>query len=286
MLASGKLRLFAAAAHGRRRKQLQHPCWAPIKCTVVTASFTSFVLLSPAFPRQTPPHASTSQTSLVASCSELTSPALSCALTLVTPEHRIEACKRYSEYHSLRRFWQNWEEDDEEEEFSGLSPSSDPHAVSYVEAISYYSGLPSQPRLVYRTGAPWSPPCGPEAYRRTKELREVYDHPLVALWNDGLAWKVVEILDAHGVSVQMSHRVSDSSNILTVPSRSSSRRSTLSVSIQSRTCLKPMQMTWVATTTKTTLLGRNRLLGRSPSGPEYFTPEFLPRRPTMRLGTF
>ena len=31
MLASGKLRLFAAAAHGRRRKQLQHPCWAPHK---------------------------------------------------------------------------------------------------------------------------------------------------------------------------------------------------------------------------------------------------------------
>ena len=116
MLASGKLRFVAAAAHGRRRKQLQHPCWAPIKCTVVTASFTSFVLLSPAFPRQTPPHASTSQTSLVASCPELTSPALSCALTLVTPEHRIEACKRYSEYHSLRRFWQDWEEDDEEEE--------------------------------------------------------------------------------------------------------------------------------------------------------------------------
>ena len=34
----------------------------------------------------------------------------------MTPEHRIEGCKRYSEYHSLRRFWQNWEEDDEEED--------------------------------------------------------------------------------------------------------------------------------------------------------------------------
>ena len=80
------------------------------------------------------------------------------------------------------------------------SATLDPHAVSQAEAEAYYSGLASEPKLVYRTGAPWFPPRGPEAQRRRMELREVYNHPLVALWNDGLAWKVVDIMDAHRVS--------------------------------------------------------------------------------------
>ncbi|KAI9430556.1 hypothetical protein H4582DRAFT_2121903 [Lactarius indigo] len=75
---------------------------------------------------------------------------------------------------------------------SATSFTPDPHAVSRTEALAYYSGLASEPRLVYRTGAP-------VAQRRRKELREVYNHPLVALWNDGLAWKVVDIMDAHGI---------------------------------------------------------------------------------------
>jgi hypothetical protein len=83
---------------------------------------------------------------------------------------------------------------------STTSFDPDPHAVSHAEAEAYYSGLASEPRLVYRTGAPWSPPRGPEAQRRRKELCEVYNHPLVALWNDGLAWKVVDVMQAHGVS--------------------------------------------------------------------------------------
>lgn len=77
----------------------------------------------------------------------------------------------------------------------------DPHAVSEAEAHSYYAGLPSEPLLLYRTGkVKWSPPRGPEAYRRKKELREVFTHPIAKVWNHDLGWKVVEVMDAHMVS--------------------------------------------------------------------------------------
>lgn len=80
------------------------------------------------------------------------------------------------------------------------SHSPDPHAVSIEEALSYYAGLPSQPALNYRTGKEqWSPPKGPEAYRRLKELCEVFAHSIVKVWNDELGWKVVSIMDAHHV---------------------------------------------------------------------------------------
>lgn len=78
---------------------------------------------------------------------------------------------------------------------SATSFTPDPHAVSQAEAEAHYTGLASEPRLVNRTGAPWSPPSGPEAQRRRKELREVYNNPLVDLWNDGLAWKVVDVYE-------------------------------------------------------------------------------------------
>jgi hypothetical protein len=78
---------------------------------------------------------------------------------------------------------------------------SDPHAVSKAEALSYYAGLPSGPVLLYRTGKEqWSLPRGPEAYRRLKELCEVFTHPIANVWNDDLGWKVVEVMDAHAVS--------------------------------------------------------------------------------------
>ncbi|KAH8914289.1 hypothetical protein BT69DRAFT_1105728 [Atractiella rhizophila] len=85
-----------------------------------------------------------------------------------------------------------------------LSPSSsftvDPHAVSIVEAQLYYAGLHSKPTLLYRTGKePWSPPKGPEAQRRLKELCEVFSHPITKVWNRDLAWKVVDIMDTHTV---------------------------------------------------------------------------------------
>jgi hypothetical protein len=64
------------------------------------------------------------------------------------------------------------------------SYSPDPHAVSEAEALSYYAGLPSEPTLLYRTGKQqWSPPRGPEAQRRLKELCAVFDHPIAKFWN-------------------------------------------------------------------------------------------------------
>jgi hypothetical protein len=84
--------------------------------------------------------------------------------------------------------------------------SVDPYAVSMEEALSYYAGLPSQPALIYRTGKEqWSPPRGPEAYRRLKELCEVFAHPIVKVWNDELGWKVVSIMDAHQVYCHRKH---------------------------------------------------------------------------------
>ncbi|KAI9651430.1 MAG: hypothetical protein M1829_003010 [Trizodia sp. TS-e1964] len=76
----------------------------------------------------------------------------------------------------------------------------DPHGVSEAEAQSFYSGLPSKPRLLYRTGKDaWSPAKGPEAYSSKKELCAVFDHPIVNLWNNSLAWEAVNILDNYTV---------------------------------------------------------------------------------------
>ncbi len=84
---------------------------------------------------------------------------------------------------------------------SATSFTSDRHAVSIAEAQSYYAGLHSEPTLLYRTGKEqWSPPKGPEAQRRLKELCEVFDHPITKIWNSDLAWKVVDIMDVHTVS--------------------------------------------------------------------------------------
>ena len=81
----------------------------------------------------------------------------------------------------------------------------DPHAVSIAEARLYYAGLYSEPTLLYRTGKEqWSPPRGPEAQRRLKELCEVFTHPITKVWNRDLAWKVVDIMDAHTVSYNVS----------------------------------------------------------------------------------
>jgi hypothetical protein len=83
---------------------------------------------------------------------------------------------------------------------SATSYSPDLYAVSKAEAQSYYAGLPSEPTLVYRTGKEqWSPPSGPEAQRRLKELREVFGHLITKVWHD-LAWKVVSVMNKHKVS--------------------------------------------------------------------------------------
>ena len=63
----------------------------------------------------------------------------------------------------------------------------------------YYSGLPSSPKLVYRTGrTPWAMPIGPEAYRPLKELRPVFGHKLNTVWKD-LGPEVRKLLDSQGV---------------------------------------------------------------------------------------
>jgi hypothetical protein len=86
------------------------------------------------------------------------------------------------------------------------SYTADPHAVSKAEALSYYAGLSSKPTLLYRTGKEqWSPPSGPEAQCRLKELREVFTHPITKVWNHDLGWKVVEVMDAHTVGLYPSY---------------------------------------------------------------------------------
>lgn len=83
---------------------------------------------------------------------------------------------------------------------STTSYNTDTHTPSYIEAQCYYAGLHSEPMLLYRTGKEWIPPSGPEAYRRLKELCEVFNHPITKVWNHDLGWKVVNIMDTHTVS--------------------------------------------------------------------------------------
>jgi len=66
-----------------------------------------------------------------------------------------------------------------------------------MEAKFYYSGLPSAPVLVARTGStPWEAPTGPEAYRKLKELRVVGNHAINEVWEDNLALKLRALLDS------------------------------------------------------------------------------------------
>ncbi|KAF9649940.1 hypothetical protein BDM02DRAFT_3128052 [Thelephora ganbajun] len=69
---------------------------------------------------------------------------------------------------------------------STTSYTPDPHAVPNAEARSYYAGLHSKP-------------IGPEGWCRLKELCEVFTHAITKVWNDDLAWKVVDIMDAHEI---------------------------------------------------------------------------------------
>ncbi|KAI0046760.1 hypothetical protein FA95DRAFT_1465730, partial [Auriscalpium vulgare] len=77
-----------------------------------------------------------------------------------------------------------------------------PPPVSLEESILYYTGLPSRPVLIARTGSdrvPFKVPTGPWAYTRSKELRTVGNHNIRFFWEDNLALKVHEILDRKGV---------------------------------------------------------------------------------------
>jgi hypothetical protein len=73
------------------------------------------------------------------------------------------------------------------------------HSVSRQEAMGYYSGLPSSPKLIYRTGTtPWEIPTGPWARSPLKELRPVYGHKLNTVWKD-LGPKIHDCLDSVGI---------------------------------------------------------------------------------------
>ncbi|RPA93384.1 hypothetical protein L873DRAFT_1815937 [Choiromyces venosus 120613-1] len=75
-----------------------------------------------------------------------------------------------------------------------------PHPISDVEAKHYYYGLYSKPVLIARTGNDtWERPTGPEAYFQPKELRTVGNHPLKAVWEDNLAFRIHDILECKGV---------------------------------------------------------------------------------------
>jgi hypothetical protein len=73
-----------------------------------------------------------------------------------------------------------------------------PSPPSEREAKFYYTGLPSRPVLVARTGTtPWEPATGPDAYRPprpVKELGTVGNHAIKEAW-ETLYHKVLALLD-------------------------------------------------------------------------------------------
>ncbi|KAN0136147.1 hypothetical protein V8E53_006007, partial [Lactarius tabidus] len=78
------------------------------------------------------------------------------------------------------------------------SPSSTlPTPVSDLEAKYYYTGLPSAPILVARTSTtPWEMPTGPEAYRKGKELRTVFNPTLSEAMQGDMSSKLFAVLDS------------------------------------------------------------------------------------------
>lgn len=71
-------------------------------------------------------------------------------------------------------------------------PVTLPSPPSKLEAEFYYSGLPSAPVLVARSGTTvWEE----QAYRKIKELRAVGHHAIKGVWEDNLAPKIHAILD-------------------------------------------------------------------------------------------
>ena len=76
-----------------------------------------------------------------------------------------------------------------------LNTPPTPPYLSDVESRFYYSGLPSKPALIARTGsALWEVPTGPETYPREKELGVVGRHAINDMWRV-LAPKVRDILN-------------------------------------------------------------------------------------------
>ncbi|KAF8642657.1 hypothetical protein AX16_009453 [Volvariella volvacea WC 439] len=82
---------------------------------------------------------------------------------------------------------------------SATSYIADAHAVPPDKAKHYYHGLPSKPALIYGSGEDWSPPRGPGRQRRPKELRAIFNHKLVELWNEGFCLEIGKALDNHQI---------------------------------------------------------------------------------------
>ncbi|PWW71674.1 hypothetical protein C7212DRAFT_287856 [Tuber magnatum] len=78
--------------------------------------------------------------------------------------------------------------------------STYPMVVNEHMSKIYYKGLPSEPRLIATTKpGPFEDPTGPEAYSILRELRCLGDHPLAAVWDNGLARKLGTSLTSMGV---------------------------------------------------------------------------------------
>ena len=74
---------------------------------------------------------------------------------------------------------------DLKERSAGYSPPTSPEdSDSQLEAKLFYYGLPSNPVLVFRTGAPWRRPAGIEAYLVPKVLTPVFDNEIAAVWDE------------------------------------------------------------------------------------------------------
>jgi hypothetical protein len=67
--------------------------------------------------------------------------------------------------------------------------------MSIQEPYAYYTGLPSRPLLVARTGTPWQPWEADD-----KELRSVGEHKIQDVWEDNLAFQVHAILNQKEVN--------------------------------------------------------------------------------------
>ncbi|KAF8333698.1 hypothetical protein F5887DRAFT_993030 [Amanita rubescens] len=76
-----------------------------------------------------------------------------------------------------------------------------PTPPSSVEAMHFYYGLYSKPRLIARSSTYlWIEPRGPEAYLRPKELSPFgFGHPLEDCWEDKVGPQMISYLDDIGV---------------------------------------------------------------------------------------
>jgi hypothetical protein len=70
------------------------------------------------------------------------------------------------------------------------------HQMVLDEAVGYYTGLPSSPRLVARTSKDaWVLPVGPEGRPKPKRLEVLVNHRLGIIWEIEVGPKIVKYLN-------------------------------------------------------------------------------------------